>query len=123
MARAVHADQPKESAEAALRRLDNFAFLMDEAFRIPLTRWQIGWDAIAGFVPVLGDGVMALASLYLLLEARRHGAPPMLLARMLANIGVDALGGSVPIAGSVFDIAFKANRRNHRLLREHLSRR
>jgi hypothetical protein len=64
---------------------------------------------------------MAIAGLYLLLEARRHGAPPALIARMLGNIGLDALVGSVPIAGSIFDVAFKAHRRNYRLLRRHLT--
>ena len=110
----------RASAAATLRRLDRFAHLLDEAFRIPGTRWRIGLDGLAGFVPGIGDGVTALVALYPVLEAYRHGAPPALLARMLANLGIDTAVGAVPILGDIFDVAFKANRRNVELLRRHL---
>jgi hypothetical protein len=111
------------SAEATLRRLDRFAFVLDEAFRIPGTRWRIGLDGIAGLVPGLGDASTALIALYPLLEAWRHGAPSSLLLRMLGNIGLDTAIGAVPLLGDLFDMRFKANRRNVELLRRHFQRR
>ncbi|MGD9510468.1 MAG: DUF4112 domain-containing protein [Geminicoccaceae bacterium] len=117
-ARAAHAD---ERVEAALRRLDRFAFLLDDAWRIPLLGRRIGLDGVVGLVPGIGDAVTGLVALYPLLEARRLGAPSGLLLRMLANIGTDAVLGAVPLAGDLLDFAFKANRRNVALLRRHLS--
>lgn len=116
--RVAHAD---ERAEATLRRLDRFAHLLDDAFRIPLLGRRIGLDGIVGLVPGIGDAATALVALYPLIEARRLGAPSGLLLRMLANIGADALLGVVPLAGDLLDFAFKANRRNVALLRRHLS--
>lgn len=117
--RGAHAD---ERAEATLRRLDRFAHLLDDAFRIPLLGRRIGLDGIVGLVPGIGDAATALVALYPLIEARRLGAPTSLLLRMLANIGTDALLGVVPLAGDLLDFAFKANRRNVALLRRHLGR-
>jgi hypothetical protein len=65
---------------------------------------------------------MAAMGLYLVWEARNLGASRFTLARMLGNVGVDALLGSVPLAGDVFDIFFRSNRRNIKLLRQHLNR-
>lgn len=110
----------RAAVEATMRRLDTFAHLLDRAVRIPGTNWRIGLDGIAGFIPGIGDSVTALVSLYPVLEAWRHGAPPALLLRMLGNVGLDGLVGSVPVAGDLFDVFFKANTRNVALLREHL---
>ncbi len=117
----AYADLPADAAEAALRRLDRFAFLLDEAFRIPGTSWRIGMDGIAGLVPGIGDGITALIALYPIVEAWRHGAPPALIARMLGNIGLDATVGAVPLLGDIFDMTFKSNRRNVELLKRHLT--
>ncbi len=106
----------------ALRRLDRLAHLMDGAFRLPGTRWRFGLDGLLGFVPGIGDSVTALVSLYVLAEAWRLGAPPGLVLRMLGNAGLDWAVGSVPLLGDVFDLAFKANRRNLALLRRHLDK-
>ncbi|MFL5333251.1 MAG: DUF4112 domain-containing protein [Geminicoccaceae bacterium] len=111
-----------DRVEASLRRLDRFAYLLDNAYRIPLTRRRIGLDGIVGLVPGIGDGITALIALYPLLEAWRLGASSTVLLRMLANIGADALLGVVPIAGDLLDFVFKANRRNVALLRRHLGR-
>lgn len=123
MARATVGSMERVEIEATLRRLDRFAHLLDRAVRIPGTRWRIGLDGILGLAPGIGDGATALIALYPLVEAWRLGVPPAILVRMLANIGIDGAVGSVPLAGDIFDVAFKANTRNVALLREHLSRR
>lgn len=117
---AAQADEAR--VEATLRRLDRFAFLLDDAWRIPIIGRRIGLDSIVGLVPGIGDAVTGLVAIYPILEARRLGAPSGLLLRMLANIGADAALGIVPVAGDLLDFAFKANRRNVALLRRHLGR-
>lgn len=110
----------RDERAAELHRLDRLAFLLDEAYRIPFTRWRIGIDGLAGLIPGLGDVVAGAVGLYPIVQAYRLGVPTSVIARMLANLGVDTTVGSIPLLGSIFDIAFKANRRNVELLRRHL---
>lgn len=112
-----------ESERALLERLDVLSRLLDTAWRIPGTNIRFGLDATLGLVPVLGDAAGAVLSLYILAEARRLGIPGTVMARMLGNIALDSMVGSVPLLGSVFDVAYRANRRNLRLLQDHLARR
>ena len=108
------------SREQRIARIDALATLMDTAFLIPGTQIRFGLDALIGLVPGIGDAVTTLISLYIVSEARALGAPPLLIARMVANVALDGLVGAVPLAGDAFDVAFRANRRNMALLRAHL---
>jgi hypothetical protein len=110
------------SREQRMARIDALATLMDTAFLIPGTNVRFGLDALIGLVPGIGDAITTIISLYIVNEARALGAPPLLIARMIANVAVDGLVGAVPIAGDAFDVAFRANRRNMGLLREHLDK-
>ena len=89
---------------------------------VPGTNIRFGLDALIGLVPGIGDAVTTLLSLYIVREARALGAPRLLIARMLANVALDGVVGAVPVAGDLFDVAFRANRRNVALLRQHLDR-
>ena len=102
-----------------MARLDKLATLMDAAIVIPGTNIRFGADAIVGLVPGIGDLVTAGISCLIILEARRMGAPNHLVARMIGNVAIDGLAGSVPIIGDLIDVAFRANLRNMRLLRRH----
>jgi hypothetical protein len=102
------------------RTLHGLEILLDEAFRIPGTGIRFGIDGIIGLVPGLGDVLAGLLSLIIPLAAWIRGVPYVTLARMAANLGIGVLVGSIPIFGDIFDIAWKANRRNYRLLRRHL---
>ena len=89
------------------------------------SKWSIvgirfGIDAIAGLLPVVGDAASGVIQAYIVFKAYQLGAPRALLLRMAGNVGVDVVVGSIPVAGSVFDLVFKANNINIRLLREHL---
>jgi hypothetical protein len=108
------------SREGTLARLEMLAWLTDSSIRIPGTSRTIGADALMNFVPGIGSALGAGISLYAVIEAIRHGAPMGTLARMGGNIAVDAVIGSIPVAGVLFDMAFKANQRNLALLRRHL---
>ncbi len=114
-----YADQ---SRETTLRRLEQLAFLLDAAFVLPGTNRRVGVDAVLGLVPVIGDVAGVALSSYILFEARRLGVPRHVLGRMAMNVAFDGLVGVVPLAGDLFDAAFKANIRNVRLLRRHLER-
>jgi len=87
--------------------------IMDEAIRIPGTRFRIGWDAILGFIfPGVGDAVSGISHVALLFQALRAGVPAVVIARMVLNVAIDELWGSVPIIGDLFDAGFRANRKN-----------
>ena len=103
---------------ALLRRLTQ---LLDSEFKIPGTQIRIGLDSIVGLIPGLGDAIGTTFSAYLIHLAARQGAPKALLARMVVNVGVDAMVGVVPVVGDLFDVAWRANVRNLRLLDAHLS--
>ena len=107
-----------EDRRRTMARLDRLARVMDTAFTVPGTGIRFGADAMVGLVPVVGDGITAVVALYLVSEARRLGAPGHLIGRMLANVAIDAVVGSVPVVGDLFDVAWRANRRNHALLRD-----
>jgi hypothetical protein len=103
--------------DSTLHRLE---LLLDEAFRIPGTGFRFGLDGIIGLVPGLGDVLAGLLSLIIPLAAWIRGVPYVTLVRMAANLGIGVLVGSVPLFGDIFDIAWKANRRNYLLLCRHL---
>jgi len=90
--------------------------LLESAVRIPGTRIRFGADALIGLVPGLGDLVGGLVSALIVSEAIRAGVPRAVLIRMFTNVAVDMLGGAVPLAGDVFDVAWKAGARNLALL-------
>jgi hypothetical protein len=104
---------------AKIEQLRMLAELMDGQFCIPGTNIQFGLDAIIGLVPGIGDFLAGAFSLWLVTEAQRLGAPRWLIGRMLFNVAVDVTIGAVPVVGDVFDVAWKANRKNIELLSNH----
>jgi hypothetical protein len=100
--------------------LRSLEILLDEAFRIPFTGIRFGIDGIIGLVPGLGDVLAGLLSLIIPLAAWVRGVPYITLVRMAANLGIGVLVGTIPILGDAFDIAWKPNRRNYRLLQRHM---
>ncbi|HEY0912725.1 MAG TPA: DUF4112 domain-containing protein [Bradyrhizobium sp.] len=103
--------------EQRLARLDALARLLDVAFILPGTNIRYGVDGIVRLIPVVGDLIASAFSLWLVREARTLGAPWHVTARMLANVALEGTVGMVPIAGDAFDVMFRANMRNMRLLR------
>lgn len=97
-------------------RLRRLAWWMDERFVIPGIGKRVGLDGLVGLVPGIGDTAALLAAAYIVYHGMRMGAPRPVIGRMIANVVVDYVVGSVPVVGDVFDIAFKANRRNVDLL-------
>ena len=89
-------------------------------FRIPGTGIRFGLDGVIGLVPVLGDVLAGLLSVVIPLAAWIRGVPYVTLIRMTANLAIGVLVGSIPVFGDIFDICWKANRRNYLLLCRHL---
>jgi hypothetical protein len=110
------------SHEERLEQVRWLAGLMDDRYVVPGTRVRFGWDSILGLFPGLGDALTSIISLLIVHHAWQTGASPFTLARMIGNVAADFLLGSVPFVGDLFDVAFKANRRNARLLEQHLKR-
>ena len=103
-------------------RGDDFArlaWLLDDLFRIPGTQRRIGLDGLLGLIPGVGDAVTTLISAVIVARAWQAGVPRRVVAKMLANIAVDGVVGSVPLVGDLFDFGWKANRKNLELLRRH----
>jgi hypothetical protein len=105
---------------ARLKRLRRLAWLIDGAFGIPGTRFRFGINSIVGLLPVGGDVALGAVSLYIVYEAAQMGVPGPLLGRMLANVAVEVVGGSVPILGDLFDVVLKANLRNIAIIDQHV---
>jgi hypothetical protein len=113
---------PREAARrlALLRRA---AWLLDGAARVPGTNFRFGLNSLIGLVPGGGDAVLAALSIAIVWQARQLGVPGPVLARMMATVGIEFAGGLIPIAGDLFDMAFKANLRNLDLIEAHLRKR
>jgi len=111
-----------ENRERLIRRLDNYARLLDSRFKIPGTSITYGWDAIIGLLPVVGDVITFIFSATIIMEARRAGAPVKILGRMLTNCFIEFFIGMVPLLGDGFDLLWKANLKNVELLKGHLEK-
>jgi len=97
--------------------LDHLATLLDSAFEIPGTRIRYGLDGLIGLIPGLGDIITGLMSLFIVFVGWQRGISRITQARMLMNIVIDTAVGAVPILGDAFDVAWKANIKNMRLLK------
>lgn len=102
------------------RRVEVLERLLEGMIEIPVLRRKVGLDAIVGLVPVAGDLVTAAMGLYLVWEARNLGMSRWRQWRMIANIGFDTALGAVPLAGDLFDLVYRSNTRNLRVIRKHL---
>jgi len=105
------------SNAAARARIVRLEQLLEGLIRVPIIGRKIGLDALIGLVPGIGDAVAGAMGLYLVWEARNLGASNATLLRMLANVGIDTALGSVPIVGDMFDVFFRSNTRNLKLIR------
>ena len=110
------------SRQDAIARITLVAKLMDSAFLIPGLNRRVGLDAVLGLVPGVGDALSAALASYIIWEARQLGLPRWKIARMIGNVAVDTAVGVVPFVGDLFDVVFKANQRNLRIVLDHLEK-
>ena len=107
---------------AVRRRIEAMEHLLERSFRIPGINYPVGLDSIAGLVPVVGDFVTAAMGAYIVWEARNAGLPKWKLWRMAGNIAFDTAVGAIPIAGDAFDLLFRSNTRNLKIVKRHLDK-
>lgn len=113
--------KPKTDPKATRHHLDRLAWLLDSSIRVPGTDWRVGIDGIIGLIPGVGDAAGAVLSSYILAQAARMGVPKTTLMRMGFNVAIDTVIGMIPLAGDIFDMAWKANLRNVRLLNAYMA--
>lgn len=106
---------------AAITRLRQISYLLDNAIAIPGTDIRFGLDPILGAVPGGGDILAGVMSIYIVFEGARMGLPAASIGRMGFNILIDTLTGFVPVIGDLFDVTWKANSLNVALLEKHLA--
>ena len=111
-----------EKLLASLKRIERFAVLTDSCFRIPFTSIRFGLDSIIGVVPVVGELVGFVLSMYLIVESYKLKLPFSLKLKMLGNAALDFIIGIIPFVGDIADVAFKANIRNMEILLAYVNR-
>ena len=111
-----------EERSRRLHDLDRLADALDSRFRIPGTKIRFGYDSLIGFIPGIGDAASVLPAGWIIYQGHRLGAPKRTLARMATNVAIDSVVGSIPLLGDLFDVGFKANRRNIGILKAALDR-
>jgi hypothetical protein len=109
-----------EEEPPGMERVRAIADLLDEAIELPVIDYKIGLDPILGILPVGGDAVSAAISLYIVAEGAQMGASKDTVMKMLFNVGVDAVVGSIPVLGTLVDAVWKANVRNVEMLEDEL---
>ena len=114
---------PAGDGADTLRHVRRIADLFDTKWSIPGTRFRFGLDPILGLIPGVGDLVATGVTTWLIYQAHRLGMPLHVKARMALNAGIDFVIGAIPLVGDLFDFAFKANRRNLRILEKALKKR
>lgn len=111
-----------EEALKRRQRLEQLAWLLDNSIRIPLTKRRIGLDSLIGLVPGIGDAVGGLMSTWILFQGMRLKVPLFTLMQMIMNVAIEVVIGFIPFVGDLFDMGWKANHRNVRLLSSYLDR-
>lgn len=109
-------------AQSVRKRIEMLERMLEGLVEVPLLGRKVGFDAIVGLVPGIGDIVTAAMGLYLVWEGRNLGISRWQIWRMLGNVGVDTVIGAVPVAGDLFDFLYRSNTRNLKIIRRHLDR-
>ncbi|QYJ07127.1 DUF4112 domain-containing protein [Qipengyuania flava] len=104
------------------KRIEAMEMVLERSLVVPGTRFPIGLDAVLGFVPVVGDIISAAMAAYIVWEAKNLGLPRWKLWRMIGNIAIDSTVGAVPIVGDAFDVVYRSNTKNLRIVKKHLDK-
>ncbi len=107
---------------AVRARVEALERILERAFVFPGTKIPFGLDSVIGLVPVLGDLVTACISAYMVWEARNLGMSKWQLICMTANVGIDTAIGAIPFVGDAFDLVWRSNSKNLRIIKKHLDK-
>ncbi|GGD32945.1 hypothetical protein GCM10010989_03740 [Croceicoccus pelagius] len=116
-------NMPVGNDPASIRkRIEAMEAVLERAFVIPGVNYRVGLDSVVGLVPVIGDVITAAMGAYIVWEARNLGIPKWKLWRMAANIGFDTAVGAIPVVGDAFDLLFRSNTKNLKIIKKHLDK-
>jgi hypothetical protein len=104
---------------STMKWVESFARILDSKFVIPGTRVRFGFDPIMSLIPVLGDLITYFISGALIYTMYQKGASRKVVIKMIMNSTLDAVIGAIPLVGTIFDVFYRSNDRNVKLLREH----
>lgn len=107
---------------AIRQRIEAMEHLLERSLLIPGINRRVGFDAVAGLVPVVGDLVAAAMGAYIIWEASNLGLPKWKLWRMAGNVAFDTALGAIPVVGDAFDLFFRSNTRNLKIVKKHLDK-
>ena len=110
-----------KSLERDLNEMRRLSTLLDEAVKIPVINYRVGLDALLGLVPVIGDFSGFAISSYIIFKAHNMGVPREKVSRMVFNSLVDVFVGSIPLVGDIFDVFWKSNKRNMKIVERHFA--
>ena len=99
--------------------IERVARWMDSRFVIPGTNIRFGIDPLMSLLPIVGDLMTYIVSGMLIYTMHNEGASKKVVIKMIFNSTLDAIIGAIPLVGTVFDVFYRANDRNVRLLKEH----
>jgi len=108
--------------QAILQRIELMERVLERSFVVPGVNFRVGFDAIAGVIPVVGDFIAAAMGAYIVWEAKNLGLPKWKLWRMAGNVAFDTALGAIPVVGDMFDVFFRSNTRNLKIVRKHLDK-
>ena len=117
--RVVYDPKKGDVRPPGLQSFEQMANLLDSKFEIPGTGIRFGLDPLLSLVPVLGDLITMVISSMLIYTMYNHGASRKVVVKMMLNAGLDTMIGAIPLVGTVFDVFYRANERNVKLLKEH----
>ena len=110
-----------KSLQRDLNEMRRLSTLLDEAVKIPIVNYRVGLDALLGLVPIIGDFSGFAISSYIIFKAHNMGVPREKVSKMVFNSVVDVLVGSIPLVGDAFDLFWKSNKRNMKIVEQHFA--
>jgi hypothetical protein len=120
--REAHRRGPKPNSRPLPRWVERLAYVLDDSIPVPGTGGRrIGVDGILALIPGIGDAAGFALSMVVVAAGLAAGVSFPTLLRMMVNVGFESLVGLIPFGGALFDMAYKANNRNVRLIEKDLA--
>lgn len=94
------------------------ANILDNQFKVFGIR--MGFGTVLDLIPEVGDVVATMLSLYIVWIAIKAKVPPSKLSKMVFNVSINFIFGTIPFLGSIAYIVNRANLKNLEILKNHL---
>lgn len=115
----IKAKPVRDAQTPSVEWVERIAQLMDSRFLIPGTKIRFGIDPLFSLFPIIGDLITYIISGMLIYTMHNQGASRNVVIKMILNSTLDTVIGTIPLVGTIFDIFYRSNDRNVRLLKEH----